>query len=295
MPEVSSFDTSYRFDAIGTAWSIDSADALDGDTLQRIHLRIEVFDRFWSRFRDDSIVHTMSTTPGSYPLPAEARALFDFYAELYEASHGRVTPLVGSALEHWGYDRTYSLSPRPGLPQALPSWSAALSVVDNTLVIPRPIVLDIGAAGKGLLVDLVSDILIEDGHIEFVVDASGDLRRHTMGDTVERVGLENPHNPALAIGVAEIGNHALAGSGTQRRRWGEGLHHVLDGVTGLPTTGVSASWVIAPSAMVADGLATALLIVEPETIESRWAHPWAIMLDNGQVRYSENFPGEFFS
>ena len=37
--------------------------------------------------------------------------------------------------------------------------------------------IDVGAAGKGYLVDLVCDILRHEGLTEFAVDASGDLRR----------------------------------------------------------------------------------------------------------------------
>lgn len=295
MPKPKRSTASYRFDAIGTWWSVESSEDVIPRVRESIDSLIEAFDRYWSRFRRDSVVHQIATTAGSYPLPPEAGPLFSFYAELYDVSAAKVTPLVGRALEHWGYDRAYSLAPQPGKPAVIPAWSEALTISNNVLHAPQPVLLDIGAAGKGLLVDMVSDVLAAEGHTEFVVDASGDLRRHTSGTTRERVGLENPHNPARAIGVAEIGNEALAGSGTQRRQWGSGLHHVLDGVTGIPSTGVSASWVIAPEAMVADGLATALLLVDPDVIEARWGLPWVIMLDNGQVRHSSNFPGEIFS
>jgi FAD:protein FMN transferase len=295
MREARAHRTSYSFEAIGTAWSIESARDIATETVGLIETLIEDFDRFWSRFRPDSVISTIATTSGNYPLPPEAGPLFDFYAELYEVSGGRVTPLVGRALEHWGYDRVYSLAPQPGLPATIPAWADALSVEDGVLTVPKPVVIDIGAAGKGLLVDLVNDVLLLHGHRECVVDASGDLRRHTDGESLERVGLENPHNPTLAIGVAHIGNQALAGSGTTRRSWAPGVHHILDGLTGKPSTGVSASWAIAPTAMIADGLATALLLVDPDTIEARWGCPWVVMFDNGQVRHSDDFPGEIFS
>jgi len=72
------------------------------------------------------------------------------------------------------------------------------------------------------------------------------------------------------------------------------LHHVLDGVTGLPSTGTLASWVVAEEAMVADGFATALLVMEPETIADREDLAFVVMADNGRVTQSSNFPGEVF-
>lgn len=295
MPPADADALSFPFEAIGTHWRIDSAEEITADTRRDIVALIERYDRFWSRFRDDSVVSMMATTPGTYPLPPEAARLFDLYRELYTLSGGRITPLVGRALEHWGYDSAYSLIPAAGEPEPIPAFEDAVSFQDGVLEVVKPVLLDIGAAGKGLLVDLVTEVLVGHNHTEFVVDASGDLRRQTQGDTLERVALENPKNPALAIGVAEIGHQSLAGSGTERRRWSTRHHHVLDGLTGLPTTGILASWVVAKEAMVADGFATALLVMGPDAVATRPDLPCVVMDDNGQVTMSANFPGEVFA
>ena len=295
MPHADSHHTSYSFDAIGTSWRLDSAEEISVDTRLKVSDLIGQFDAFWSRFRDDSVVSTMAREAGSYPMPPEASRLFSFYQELYQLSGGRITPLVGRALEHWGYDPQYSLVAKPGRPDPIPAFDEAVTFRDGVLEVPKPVLLDIGAAGKGLLVDLVTEVLVTEGHTECVVDASGDLRRHTLGDTKERVGLENPMNPALAIGVAEIGRESLAGSGTERRRWSSRHHHVLDGITGMPSQGTAASFVVAQEAMVADGFATALLVIEPELLYDRQDVSFVVMSDNGVVTASPHFRGEVFS
>lgn len=295
MPPANADALSFPFEAIGTHWRIDSAEEITADTRRDIHGLIDRYDRFWSRFREDSVVSQMAKTPGTYALPPEASRLFELYRELYTLSGGRITPLVGRALEHWGYDSTYSLVPAAGDPEPIPAFDDAVSFHDGVLEVVSPVLLDIGAAGKGLLVDLATELLVAHEHTEFVVDASGDLRRYTEGDTLERVALENPKNPALAIGVAEIGHHSLAGSGTERRRWSPRHHHVLDGLTGLPTTGILASWVVAKEAMVADGFATAVIVMGSEALAQRPDLPCVVMDDNGQVTVSANFPGEVFA
>lgn len=282
------------FEAIGTAWRIESAEDIDADLRQSIHARIESFDRTWSRFRDDSLISRIAREPGTWELPEEATVLFAFYRELYERSQGRVTPLVGRTLEALGYDRAYSLTPAPDAQVAIPAWEDAFSFADSTLTAPSPVLIDIGAAGKGLLVDIVTNLLIDAGHDRAIVDASGDLRRIDTTGSIERVALENPANPALALGVAHVGVGALAASGTNRRRWGESLHHVLDGVSGQPVTSQIASFVLAESAMVADGLATALLVDEPGRFEGIGEFSWLVMAENGALTYSEGFPGEVF-
>ncbi|MET0447232.1 MAG: hypothetical protein ABW004_02450, partial [Aeromicrobium sp.] len=66
-----------RFEAIGTAWEIDSDEPLSPALRADIDERIASFDRTWSRFRDDSLVAHIATTPGRHVFPAEAPALFD--------------------------------------------------------------------------------------------------------------------------------------------------------------------------------------------------------------------------
>jgi thiamine biosynthesis lipoprotein len=58
---------------------------------------------------------------------------------------------------------------------------------------------------------------------------------------------------------------------------------------------VLASWVIAPTAMVADGIATALLLMEPEPLAQAFDIEWVTMAQNGVVRHSDGFVGEIFS
>ncbi len=51
---------------------------------------------------------------------------------------------------------------------------------------------------------------------------------------------------------------ALCASATNRRAWGDGLHHVLDARTGVPVRSVVATWAVGADAMRADAIATAL-------------------------------------
>jgi len=294
MPKAEASPLQHSFEAIGTAWSIESTRELVPSLLEDIASLVSRFDATWSRFRDDSLISTIAKNSGSYLFPPEATPLFGFYRQLYELSGGLITPLVGRTLEALGYDRSYTLSPHPGAPPAIPSWDDAFSFDAGTLHAPKPVLIDVGAAGKGLLVDLVTALLLHAGHMDCVVDASGDLRRVCSTDSSERVALENPANPARALGIAHLHTGSLAASGTNRRRWSPSLHHVLDGLTGLPSAGVLASWVIADSAMVADGIATALLLTDPEPFAEAFLIEWVTLSDTGVLRVSDNFSGEVF-
>ena len=281
-----------HFDAIGTAWQIDTADPIPSDIQHALQVRIDSFDRTWSRFRDDSVVAEIARRPGTWVLPEDAGPLFELYRRLYTATDGRVSPLVGQRLVDLGYDRAYSLRPT-GRTTPIPAWDDVLAWDGEVLSTVRPVVLDVGAAGKGYLVDLLGAVLAEHGIAEYTIDASGDILRRGAGSI--RVGLEHPLDTSMAIGVVNLGDGAICGSASNRRAWGDGLHHVVDAITGLPTRRVIATWALAPTALEADGIATALFFAEPTRIANEFEFTYVRMNDDRTVEFSPQIDGEMFT
>ena len=280
-----------EFEAIGTDWRVETAEPLGVDVAAAVAHRIEIFDRTWSRFRADSLVTRIAETPGTWTFPPDAPALFALYRELYEATDGAVNPLVGRSLERLGYDAAYSLRPS-GAAAPAPAWDDAISWNGESLATIAPVVLDVGAAGKGYLVDLVGDVLRSYGVDDFVVDASGDIVHAGAGET--RIALEHPLDSSKAIGVVALSNGALCASASNRRAWGTGLHHVVDATTGLPTSSVIATWVVAQTGLVADGLATGLFFAPAERFAALDDFQWVRMFSTGRVEHSAQFDGELF-
>lgn len=285
----------FRFEATGTQWEIETPEPLSQSLRERILRRVEEFDRTYSRFRPDSLVSQIAVAPegGRFPFPADATALFELYDLLHAATEGAVDPLVGRDLERLGYDRAYSLTPKPDDTPRRTSWAKDVGRDGTALITHQPLLLDFGAAGKGYLVDLIAALLTDAGHMQFVVDGSGDLRH--AGGTPLRVGLEHPFDPELVIGVAELQGQALCASAVNRRAWGDGLHHVLDARTGRPTAGVVATWVVADAAVTGDGLATALFFSGPERLAERFPFSFVRMFADGRAEVSQSFVGELFT
>ncbi|MFF5627234.1 FAD:protein FMN transferase [Microbacterium sp. NPDC012755] len=278
--------TIWRFDAIGTRWEIEGE--LSSDDRAAVAAEIERFDREWSRFRSDSDVTRLAAHGGRLTSP-DAGPMLSLYRELSTATAGAVDPLVGAGLEALGYDAAYSL--RAGDPVAAPSdWTSLVSWSDRDAEVSSPVLLDVGALGKGRLVDLVFGLL---AYVpgDLVVDAAGDLR--VRGSAV-RIGLEHPFDPTKAVGIVSLQDAALCASAINRRAWGDGLHHVLDARTGVPVQTWAATWAIGADAMRADAVATALFFDGGPELADDWGVEWVRMTTDGRIERSADCRAELF-
>lgn len=255
-----------RFDAIGTNWSITALTPLE-HAREAILAAVEDFDRTYSRFRPDSLIRQFRDQGGTVRFPPDAIAMFALIDQLHDATGGAFDPTIAAALEHLGYNEHYTLTPSPGGPPQAVGWSS-ITRKGSTLTSTEPVLLDIGALGKGRLVDLIATILRDADVENFIIDASGDVL--AAGSCHPRVGLEDPRAPGHLIGALPLRSHALCASAINRRTWGEGLHHILDARTSQPATDALATWVSASSTMLADDLATALFFTEPDHLRDHF-------------------------
>lgn len=301
----------WEFEALGTGWVVSTPEPLPATGAAAVTAELERIDRTWSRFRDDSMVADMARGPGRFPIPVGDQPLIDWYERLYRVTGGAVSPLVGQALVNAGYDAQYTLRRIGGI-SPCPAWNDVIATHDGDLVTTTATVFDVEAAGKGFAIDRVAEIVA--GYTDsFIVDGSGDMVIST-GDVPVRVALEHPADPTKAIGVVELASGAICASASNRRAWiargtdGTGhddigddahWHHIIDPKTGTPTWDVVATWVMAPTAMLADGLATALFFTpadrlreRPDLIGADFEH--VVVRHNGTVEYSDNPDVELF-
>ena len=152
-----------------------------------------------------------------------------------------------------------------------------------------------------------SDSKRESAAPEFVIDAGGDLLARTNKPI--RVALEDPDDPSCAVGVALIGDGAFCASAPSRRHWEVAvneqthlaIHHLLNAIDGLPVQQTEAAWAAVRSASfgdyptaVADGLATALFVADPNELSSTFAFDCATLDVDRHATISAGFPGRFF-
>lgn len=281
----------YSFEAIGTSWFIVLKDEVVSpkNLEKKILQRIASYDKNYSRFREDSLIFKMSEEKGTYTLPHDAKKMFDLYEKLYSLTNGHITPLIGNLMEEVGYDRQYSLV--EGSPQKSPKWDEALRYKYPEIEIRKPVLIDVGAAGKGYLIDIVAGILEKEGVKEYMINAGGDIVY--KGGKPLKVGLEHPSDEKKVIGVVELVRGSICSSAGNRRAWGK-YHHIVDPHRLVSPKKILSVWVVAEEALLADALATSLFFVSPETLLSEFSFEYFMLTDTLEIEKSEHFPASLF-
>ncbi len=192
-------------------------------------------------------------------------------------SGGLFNPLVGELSAVWADAEADGREPDPG---RLSDIASAIAEPRFEMVDGRPEAtgdcsrFNLNAMAKGWIVDRALAGVVEqlggeiDGEIDnLLVNAGGDLCHRGSGTA--RVGIENPRRPydnEPPLTVVEIANEAVATSGATRRGFRVGdrrISHVLDPRTGQPAEVSASVSIVAPSAMVADVVATPAGILTP--------------------------------
>jgi len=287
---------SHKFLAIGTQWQIDLPILKSHrfqEIITKINSRIQEFDNNYSRFSDASWVNKISKAPGTYKTPHDFYPLIEIYKRLFILSNRKFTPLIGQIMEDAGYGKEYTLKQKKELTTP-PDLTDCVKFTENQIIFKEKTLLDVGAAGKGYLVDIISKLLVSEGINSFCVDAGGDIYYKSINNSPLKVGLEDPDDITLAIGVAQILDESICASAGNRRKWGE-FHHTIDPITLKSPTSLKGAWVVAPSALIADALATCLILDPHPEHYKDFKFECVLLYKDNKAFITQGFPGEIFT
>lgn len=220
-----------------------------------------------SRFDPESSLSQLNKHPGQWVVvPPLLHRAVQMAIGAAKATGGAFNPTILDALEAAGYSRSFELGPTPPAKDSpvLPTnrWrEIRVSPVATAVWLPPGTRLDLGGIGKGLAVEGAMRRLRRAPRA--LVNAGGDLAIRTApGDEPVPVDIEDPFHPEQTLATAYLYSGAAATSSTLGRRWGKGLHHIIDPRTGRPAaSGLVAATVFADTAVRADVLAKACIIL----------------------------------
>ena len=222
-----------------------------------------------SRFNNQSEISRLSTQIGT-PVPVSA-TLFEavnFAWEVADFTEGAFDPTLGNTLVSYGFNRDY-LTGYQSTPTSFNANTPVnyldidLNKEEQTILLRKPLVLDLGAIAKGLAVDLAAKEL---AHFEgFFIDAGGDIFAGGMNEYDEpwRVGIRHPDKKEEIIRSLQLTNMAVCTSGSYERRSpiSKDVHHLINPHSSIPQSDSLSCTVIAPFAMMADAFSTAAFIL----------------------------------
>ena len=179
-----------------------------------------------------------------------------------EETGGAFDPTVGGRMAARGFNRHYftrEVTDAPGSDHGVSFRDVEIDEHERTILLRRPLTLDLGAVAKGLAVDAAARELQQ--FRNFAIDAGGDLYLSGCNPQGEpwSAGIRHPHVRGAVVDCFRVSDRAVCTSGAYERG-----QHILDPRRGEAANGVASATVIAPGAMLADALATAAFVLDPE-------------------------------
>lgn len=272
---------------MGTRWSVEVAHPPPGLAPERLRAaivrRLDAIDAAMSTWRTDSTLARFNASPSTAwtPVDADTARVAAEALRIGRWSGGALDPTVLPLVTLWGFGAAGPVW-RPPAPAAIVAARArtglaALAVRRTDPALRkrrRDVAVDLSAVAKGFAADAVAAELRGLGARDVLVEIGGELRgsgRNAHGEpwivAVEAPPGHRPGSSPGAVAVVRLGDDGIATSGDYRHHFDAGgrrYSHVVDPRTGAPIAhALAAVSVIARTAMRADALATALLVLGP--------------------------------
>ncbi len=194
---------------------------------------------------------------------------------IYQITHGAFDPSVGPLIEIWGFDKKDTGEKVPSKQQIADAkqmtgfleFSSSCAQKNH-----KALYINLSAIAKGYAVDVLAEAIeTKFNSLHYMVEVGGEVR--TKGNsprgTPWNIAIESPTTDSRTVQkIINPGIMAVATSGDYRNYFeknGKRFSHTINPVNGYPITHNLASvTVVHPSAMTADGLATAIMVMGAE-------------------------------
>lgn len=269
---------------MGTGYSLTIADpptGLDRRVLKAaVERDLEAVNDQMSNWRARSEVSRFNggSAPSWVAVSPDTLTVIDEALGVARLSGGAFDPTIGPLVDLWGFgpgSAERRVPPDSHIEAAL-QWTGFRNIRTRASIPgvakERPDVkIDLCGVAKGFGVDKVAERLEAEGIEHYLVEIGGELRGrgHSARRRPWRIGVEKPIIGRRAIQrIVALDRGAIATSGNYRNYFESATtrySHIIDPRTGEPVRhGLASVTVIAPTAMQADALSTALMVLGPE-------------------------------
>jgi len=234
-------------------------------------------DRQFSTYRSDSDTVRFNALPAGHcqVMPGPVLELIRVGEQLSSQSDGSFDLTVEPLLNLWGFG-PQSREEKVPTADALALMRQRvghghLSIDGDRLCKDAPVEVDFNSLAAGYAVDRIAGRLEVLGIDSYLVEVTGELKAtgKKLDGSAWKIALEEPRDDEqVTQKIIAVDGYGLSTSGDYRNYFqqdGKRYSHTFDARTGAPVAHALASvTVIHPSALMADGLSTLLLILGPE-------------------------------
>ena len=173
-----------------------------------------------------------------------------------------------------------------------------VSVSADRIAFAQPgMAITLNGIAQGLAADAARQALQDAGIAHALIDSGeiGSVGTHAEKDHWA-IGIKDPRNPASILGVASLQDRCLATSGDYETTFSADFsaHHLLDPRTGHSPTELASVSIVAPTALEADALSTAVFLMGPErgrALVESLPHVDALLVDKAdRITRTTQFP-----
>ena len=266
---------------MGSTWSIKyvrhAGLPAPADVRVEVEKILAEVDRQMSTYRSDSDIERFNALPASrcQAMPAPVLELVRVGEQLSVQSDGSYDLTVEPLLNLWGFGpqaREEKVPNAEALAEARQRVGHQhLRIDGDQLCKDAAVEVDFNSIAAGYAVDTIAARLESMGIHDYLAEATGELKAsgRKADGSPWRIALEEPRDDRqVAERVMLVDGYGLSTSGDYRNYFEQGdrrFSHTFDARTGAPVShGLASVTVIHPSALMADGLSTLLLILGPE-------------------------------
>lgn len=237
---------------------------------------MERIEREMSFFREESELSRLNRLAGRGPVQVsqELVALLRTSLRISQLTQGAFDVTVAPLLRLWPIYRAEKILPTDDrIREALSHVGYRKLMVsehDRTVAFADPgMAVDLGGIAKGYAIDRAVAILKNLGVRAALVNAGGDVYaygRKPNGDPWT-IGIRHPRQKDGVLAAAKVKDMAIVTSGDYERFFikdGKRYSHIIDPRSGFTAQKTASVTVTAPEAVVADGLATGVLVLGAE-------------------------------
>lgn len=280
--------------------SIVAKDSLTAEqNIDTVITEISRIENLISDWRPNTQISQVNRNAGIAPVKVDAEvfALARRALRLSKLTHGAFDISFAAMDRIWKFDGSMTTMPTANAikksVERVGYQNIILDATNSTIFLKhKGMKIGFGALGEGYAADRCRNMMLARGIKAGIVNGSGDMSTwgHQPNGQPWNIGITNPMHKDTLLAIVPLLKGAVVTSGSYEKFVmfnGKRYSHIINPATGYPATGLCSATVFGPSAEVANGLSTSIMVLGRtkglQLIKKHPAYSCIIITDDGRV------------